>query len=527
MSVGVMQTKNEVLLEQSAYTKVLLSRFGMDKANSVATPVDINTDLVTTSDEVEDCDKDLYQSAVGVSEIVVAIYQHTARVQAELTVERGDRFEVVLKQSGYWWKVRNLATHKEGFLPSNYVVPATSLEIQQWYYADFSRKEAEKILLSSPGLPDGTFLVRPPESTSTHALSISVKGTSKTEAIVKHLRVFSASDGFYMHKNHAFKTIFDLIAHYSSTSNECSHRLRLTQACPKPPPTQWDLSYDTHDCWQINASSLACDRRIGSGHFAEVWHGLWNNTHEVAVKTLKEGTMSADAFIQEATIMKKLRHKNILILYAVCTEEPILIITEYMNKGALLEVLRNDGHRLTLSDLVDICAQVASGMKYLEDKGLVHRDLAARNVLVDTSKQCKVADFGLARIVDNGEYKPENYTDFPVKWTAPEAILYGQYSIKSDVWSFGVLMMEVMTLGATPYPGMTNKKVIELVPTGYRMSRPMTPIECPESIFEVMQSCWHSNKDDRLSFEYLECHLLEWDTYSAVKYDDPEQQVAD
>ncbi|KAF2354816.1 Serine-threonine/tyrosine-protein kinase catalytic domain [Trinorchestia longiramus] len=115
--------------------------------------------------------------------------------------------------------------------------------------------------------------------------------------------------------------------------------------------------------------------------------------------------------------------------------------------------------------------------------------------------------------------------NFPVKWTAPEAILYGQYSIKSDVWSFGVLMMEVMTLGATPYPGMTNHEVVDLVPTGYRMSRPMTPIECPEGLFDCIQKCWKRNKDERPSFEHLETYLFDWDLDMDINYEDPDQQT--
>ncbi|KAF2354819.1 Serine-threonine/tyrosine-protein kinase catalytic domain [Trinorchestia longiramus] len=291
------------------------------------------------------------------SEIVVALYGHSARVESELSHDKGERFQVLDKPNADWWWVRNLETQKEGFVFANYVVSATSLEIQEWFFGDFSRKEAEKILLKDPTMPDGTFLVRLAESSSTHKYSLSVRVNHNGQAIVKHHRVFFLNDEFYIHKNRTFTTLHDLISHYSR--NEYGFQILLTQVCPKPMPPQWDLSPNTRDEWEIDRNALKCDERLGSGNFGEVWHGLWNGTREVAVKTLKEGTMSADAFLQEATIMKKLRHKNILILYAVCTEqEPILIITEYMNKGALLEVLRNDGHRLTLPDLVDICAQV-------------------------------------------------------------------------------------------------------------------------------------------------------------------------
>lgn len=100
-----------------------------------------------------------------------------------------------------------------------------------------------------------------------------------------------------------------------------------------------------------------------------------------------------------------------------------------------------------------------SGMAYLEEHSYIHRDLAARNILVGEGNSCKVADFGLARVIKEDIYSPKEGAKFPIKWTAPEAALYSRFTIKSDVWSFGVLMAEVVTKGAMPYPGMTNRQV--------------------------------------------------------------------
>ena len=221
------------------------------------------------------------------------------------------------------------------------------------------------------------------------------------------------------------------------------------------------LSYNMVDKWEIDKSALKFSKRLGSGNFGEVWQGTWNGTTKVAIKTLREGTTQPEAFLKEAEIMKKLIHPKLVQLYAVCSrEEPIYIVTELMTKGSLLEFLHGEGRQvLDMAKMIDISTQVAEGMAFLESRGFVHRDLAARNVLVSDTLVVKIADFGLSRVLVEDVYEAHEGARFPIKWTAPEACLENKFSIKSDVWSFGILLTEITTFGRIPYPGMANAEV--------------------------------------------------------------------
>ena len=199
--------------------------------------------------------------------------------------------------------------------------------------------------------------------------------------------------------------------------------------------------------------------------------------------------MNPEDFLSEAQIMKKLRNQKLIQLYAVCTlEEPIYIITELMPNGSLLEYLQGKGRTCKLPQLIDMAAQIAKGMAYLESQNYIHRDLAARNVLVGENNIVKIADFGLARLIKEDEYEARVGARFPIKWTAPEAANYSRFSIKSDVWSFGILLTELVTFGRIPYPGMTNAEVLHQVEHGFRMQQPQG---CPPTLYDIMLECWH------------------------------------
>ena len=162
-------------------------------------------------------------------------------------------------------------------------------------------------------------------------------------------------------------------------------------------PQTVGLSHNTVDAWEISRETLKFIHRLGAGNFGEVWEGVWNDTTPVAIKTLKPGTMNPAAFLEEAELMKKLIHDKLVQLYAICSkEEPVYIVTELMPNGSLLDYLRGEeGRKKKMEELIDMAAQIAAGMAFLEKHSYVHRDLAARNILVGHRNTVKVADFGL------------------------------------------------------------------------------------------------------------------------------------
>lgn len=433
--------------------------------------------------------------------LYAALYDYDARTADDLAFRKGQKLVVIDQSDGDWWKAHPQGDQNNiGYIPSNYVAPARSINAEDWYHGNMKRQDAEK-LLNMPGTIPGTYLIRVAE-TDPGLYSLSVREID----IVKHYRIKNMPDGgYYITKRQCFKDLPELVHHYQKNSDGLNCKLLFPAAHTSNPETA-GLSKSTKDQWEISRDSIKLDKRLGAGQFGEVWQGLWNGTTPVAVKTLKTGTMSAADFLKEASIMKQMRHPKLIQLYAVCTlEEPIYIVTELMKYGSLLDYLHDKSTTLRLEQLVDMCAQIAAGMAYLEAQNFIHRDLAARNILVAENNICKVADFGLSRVLEReDEYTAKEGAKFPIKWTSPEAAMHNRFSIKSDVWSFGIVLMEVVTYGRIPYPGMNNAEVLQQVERGYRMA---SPPGTPPLMYEIMTDCWKTAPDERPTFESLQYRL--------------------
>ncbi|XP_010127643.1 PREDICTED: ephrin type-B receptor 2 isoform X2 [Chlamydotis macqueenii] len=259
---------------------------------------------------------------------------------------------------------------------------------------------------------------------------------------------------------------------------------------------------------EIDISCVKIEQVIGAGEFGEVCSGHLKLPGKreifVAIKTLKSGYTEKQRrdFLSEASIMGQFDHPNVIHLEGVVTKSsPVMIITEFMENGSLDSFLRQNDGQFTVIQLVGMLRGIAAGMKYLSDMNYVHRDLAARNILVNSNLVCKVSDFGLSRFLEDDTSDP-TYTSalggkIPIRWTAPEAIQYRKFTSASDVWSYGIVMWEVMSYGERPYWDMTNQDVINAIEQDYRLPPPM---DCPNALHQLMLDCWQKDRNHRPKF---------------------------
>ncbi|XP_015172181.1 PREDICTED: tyrosine-protein kinase hopscotch isoform X2 [Polistes dominula] len=338
---------------------------------------------------------------------------------------------------------------------------------------------------------------------------------------------------FNSRRKHAYATAFPKLFHDSDLIHE-------------------EDSSDTPDDKSINsgshASSLITDKtslpwddddsRIGQGFYGEVYKGMLDKKKDtepeiVAVKRLKSHTLEANVhdFQREISIMKTLKHPNVVAILGVITEPELYLIMEYVKHGSLQSYLTLHGQNISHGKLLGFALDIATGMDYLGQKKIVHRDLAARNILVADESRVKISDFGLAQVTGNNDYYIlQTIRDLPIKWYAPESLRDGKFSARSDVWSFGVTMYEIFGLGEDPkLPAIgldTSANEIngiktvledgaaELLAALERGSRLPCPPNCPQHIYvKLIYPCWNLQSHKRPNFASLCKNIREFLNY--------------
>lgn len=293
--------------------------------------------------------------------------------------------------------------------------------------------------------------------------------------------------------------------------------------------------------------SLQLGIDLGQGRFGKVMmaralnisgHGNWEM---VAVKTCRGSSSDCEKedLIQELDVMRKIpKHKNIVSYLGCCTkQDPVYILMEYVKGGNLQSYLRKcrPSQQTATSeeilppsakDLKMISLGVARGMSNLHTSGIIHRDLSARNILITPDFTCKICDFGLSRDVEGCDvYERTSKGPLPIRWMAPESLNDQMFTKKTDVWSYGVLLWEIVTLGATPYPGMTVREVIQDVTIGKWLQK---PFHCKQELYLLMTRCWGAEPESRPTFKEIVCDVesllsqeaeyIELNTYQEDKY---------
>ncbi|XP_016947272.1 tyrosine-protein kinase Shark [Drosophila biarmipes] len=298
----------------------------------------------------------------------------------------------------------------------------------------------------------------------------------------------------------------------STASTESEMASYLHRKCSGTPTTPTSTAVEAAKLrFFIEPGNLVLDSEIGHGEFGSV-HSGWlvrknaageEYRMEVAIKMLSDEHSNKQEFLREASVMMRLEHKCIVRLIGISKGEMLMMVQELAPLGSMLQYLLDHGAEIKANSELKVWAsQIACGMHYLESQHFVHRDLAARNILLTARHQAKISDFGMSRSLRPGstEYQFTQGGRWPIRWYAPESFNLGIFSHASDVWSFGVTIWEMFSLGAPPYGEISNVDAIKLVDSGVRLPQPDL---CPAYIYAVMQSCWKERPKDRPTFVYL------------------------
>uniref|UniRef100_A0A1I8EXF1 Tyrosine-protein kinase n=1 Tax=Wuchereria bancrofti TaxID=6293 RepID=A0A1I8EXF1_WUCBA len=350
------------------------------------------------------------------------------------------------------------------------------LEFAEWYHGLLPRKDIN-ILLSKHGQFLGLQLV------------LSVKWNDKTmHFIIRHV------DGKVFIEKRQFSSICALIRYHLVSKDPITDQSGavLLHAVPR-------------QSWEVRHEQIELHELLGEGAMSAVYKGIFRDDErekQVAIKVRKGRRLDRETVEQicrEARIMRRLEHPNVVRLYGIAiSKEPIMLLMELLKDGSLDVFLVTKGSTLSIREKLYFCLDIASGLEFLHNNGVIHRDISARNCLVED--MCvKISDFNLSREIrkQDEKYKMTRLKqNLPIRWLAPETIKTATYTTKSDVFSYGILLCEVFTNGAEPYCGMTVAEVIINVKDGYRIP---SPDAMPNRLQTLQRNCFATEASKRWS----------------------------
>lgn len=436
----------------------------------------------------------------GGQRIVIALQDFTPVGDNHLPLQKDQEYVLMRSSHPDWWVVQDNQGNV-GFVPSSYVTERSdnNFERFEWYNKHITRGEAESLLMKEGR--EGAFMVRDSRQAGVYTVSVFTKApgsNGEKNPRVKHYQIRQTEtdeSAFYLAEKYLFSTIPELILYHQH--NAAGLITRLRHPVSQGGGSSWDITNSIEEQWEVDPEELILGQELGSGQFGLVLEGRWRE-RRVAVKMIRDKSMSDEDFKEEARVMMKLSHCRLVQLYGVCTQHsPMCLVFEYMENGCLSDYLRDRKGRLSQDVMLGMCLDVCEGMAYLESSNFIHRDLAARNCLVSKNNEVKVSDFGMTRFVLDDQYTSSQCSKFPVKWSAPEVIRFCKFSSKSDIWSFGVIMWEIYNEGRLPYENRTNTEVVESLNSGLRLLKPRL---ATDAIYMLMEWCWKEKPDDRPSF---------------------------
>uniref|UniRef100_A0A1I7TF92 Tyrosine-protein kinase n=1 Tax=Caenorhabditis tropicalis TaxID=1561998 RepID=A0A1I7TF92_9PELO len=366
--------------------------------------------------------------------------------------------------------------------------PRKKHQDMDWYHGLLPRADINTLLEN-----DGDFLVR-----TSH---IAGQDTAKTVLSVKwkgkchHWQLQEKEDGSITIEERKFESVLDMVTTLRMK------RLPVSINCPA-----LLLNPINKQDWELRHDQIVLGKMLGEGAFGGVYKAVFyckGDKKMVAVKVNKGNEKIStrnmiEDVCKEARIMRQYQHPNVVCFYGVCVErEPIMLVMELANQGALDSYLKNEKNNVSLRDKLKYSFDASKGLEYLHQHGCIHRDVAARNFLMHKNV-VKITDFGLSKQLSDLAHKyklKDIQAKLPIRWLAPEVIVTATYTFKSDVYSFGILLWEIFMDGAIPYPGMNLSEVRQKVKTGYRMD---APDRMPTFVRNIMLNmCWPQNPEDR------------------------------